>query len=36
MKKHKNDCDLKSCFFCSGCLTEWLPAISGKADGEVG
>ncbi|MES1217275.1 MAG: Crp/Fnr family transcriptional regulator [Bacteroidota bacterium] len=26
MKKSK-PCDLKSCFFCKGCLKEWLPAI---------
>ncbi len=28
MKKSKSGCDLKSCFFCKGCLTEWLPAIN--------
>ena len=28
MKKSKKDCDLKSCFFCKLCLTEWLPAVS--------
>jgi CRP-like cAMP-binding protein len=28
MKKSKNGCDLKSCFFCNGCLKEWLPAVS--------
>ena len=27
MKKSKNECDLKSCFFCRLCLKEWLPAI---------
>ena len=27
MKKSKNDCDLKSCFFCNTCSKEWLPAI---------
>ena len=27
MKKSKNECDLKSCFFCTSCLKEWLPAI---------
>jgi len=27
MKKSKNDCDLKSCFFCKTCSKEWLPAI---------
>jgi CRP-like cAMP-binding protein len=27
MKKSKNGCDLKSCFFCRLCLKEWLPAI---------
>ena len=27
MKKSKNDCDLKSCFFCKSCSKEWLPAI---------
>ncbi|MEO5893174.1 MAG: Crp/Fnr family transcriptional regulator [Ferruginibacter sp.] len=28
MKNNKNDCDLKSCFLCNGCLPEWLPAIA--------
>ncbi|MES2773589.1 MAG: Crp/Fnr family transcriptional regulator [Bacteroidota bacterium] len=28
MKKSKNGCDLKSCFFCRGCLKEWIPAIA--------
>jgi len=27
MKKDKRGCDLKSCFFCKGCLKEWIPAI---------
>ena len=27
MKKSKHDCDLQSCFFCKGCMPEWLPAI---------
>jgi CRP-like cAMP-binding protein len=27
MKNSKKDCDLKSCFFCQGCLKDWLPAI---------
>ena len=27
MKKNKNGCDLNSCFFCKGCLKEWLPAV---------
>lgn len=27
MKKNKNGCDLKSCFFCRLCLQEWAPAI---------
>ena len=27
MKKSKHDCDLKSCFFCTNCLADWLPAI---------
>lgn len=27
MKKLKEGCDLKSCFFCKGCLPEWLPTI---------
>lgn len=27
MKRSKNGCDLKSCFFCRLCLKEWLPAI---------
>jgi len=28
MKIKKNDCDLKSCFLCSCCIPEWLPAIA--------
>lgn len=28
MKRSKQDCDLKSCFFCKLCLKDWLPAIS--------
>ena len=27
MKKSKHDCDLNSCFFCTLCLKDWLPAI---------
>ncbi len=27
---NKKDCDLKSCFLCSLCLPEWLPAIEGN------
>lgn len=27
MKQAKNNCDLKSCFFCTLCLKEWLPAV---------
>ena len=27
MKYSKHNCDLKSCFFCTHCLSEWLPAI---------
>lgn len=27
MKNNKKDCDLHSCFLCSLCLPEWLPAI---------
>jgi CRP/FNR family transcriptional regulator len=27
MKRNKNNCDLKSCSLCTGCLKEWLPAI---------
>ena len=27
MKKSKNDCDLKSCSLCTGCLKEWIPAV---------
>src|SRR3954449_1615698 len=27
MKRNKNDCDLKSCSLCKGCLKEWLPAL---------
>jgi len=28
MKSHKHNCDLSSCFLCSRCLKEWLPAIA--------
>ena len=28
MKRSKQECDLKSCFFCRLCLKEWLPAIN--------
>jgi CRP-like cAMP-binding protein len=28
MKRNKKTCDLKSCTFCTGCLPEWLPAIT--------
>ena len=27
MKKSKHNCDLKSCFLCTLCLKEWVPAI---------
>ena len=27
MKKSKHDCDLNSCFFCTLCLKDWLPAV---------
>lgn len=27
MRKAKVECDLKSCFFCRGCLPEWLAAV---------
>jgi CRP-like cAMP-binding protein len=27
MKKSKHSCDLNSCFFCTLCLRDWLPAI---------
>jgi CRP-like cAMP-binding protein len=27
MKKCKSGCDLKSCFLCSTCLPDWIPAI---------
>lgn len=27
MKRSKNECDLKSCYFCQHTLREWLPAI---------
>lgn len=27
MKKTKHNCDLKSCFFCTQCEKEWIPAI---------
>ncbi|MGG9972594.1 Crp/Fnr family transcriptional regulator [Ferruginibacter sp. SUN002] len=30
MKQSKQGCDLNSCFFCKGCLPEWLPAIDAK------
>lgn len=28
MKKNKQQCDLKSCFLCTLCLREWIPAIA--------
>jgi CRP/FNR family transcriptional regulator len=30
MKKTKKCCDLKSCFFCTQCLPDWLPAIEAQ------
>jgi len=27
MKKSNKGCDLKSCFLCTNCLAEWLPAL---------
>ncbi len=30
MAKHKNDCDLTSCFLCRLCIKEWLPAIDAQ------
>jgi CRP-like cAMP-binding protein len=27
MKNNKQNCDLKSCFLCTLCLKEWLPAV---------
>lgn len=27
MKNSKHDCDLQSCFLCTRCMKEWLPAI---------
>ncbi|MDQ3845921.1 MAG: Crp/Fnr family transcriptional regulator [Bacteroidota bacterium] len=41
MNKQKHNCDLKSCFFCTLCLKEWLPAVDahrktfGFSKGEV-
>lgn len=28
MKDSKHECDLKSCFLCSSCIPDWLPAIA--------
>ncbi|MDQ3844471.1 MAG: Crp/Fnr family transcriptional regulator [Bacteroidota bacterium] len=28
MNKQKHNCDLKSCFFCTLCLKQWLPAVA--------
>lgn len=28
MKNSKHSCDLSSCFLCSGCVKDWLPAIA--------
>lgn len=28
IKESKQQCDLKSCFLCSSCITDWLPAIA--------
>ncbi len=30
MGKHKNDCDLATCFLCRLCIKEWLPAIDAQ------
>src|SRR5882724_7855540 len=30
MGKHKNECDLASCFLCRSCIKEWLPAIDAQ------
>jgi len=30
MAKHKNDCDLTSCFLCRLCIKEWLPAVDAQ------
>jgi CRP-like cAMP-binding protein len=27
-RMNKNECDLKSCFLCSYCLPDWLPAVA--------
>ncbi|HVG16123.1 MAG TPA: Crp/Fnr family transcriptional regulator [Chitinophagaceae bacterium] len=32
MKKSKQACDLKSCFFCTQCLPDWLPAIASNRE----
>jgi len=28
----KNECDLKSCFLCSYCLADWLPAVAANRE----
>jgi CRP-like cAMP-binding protein len=28
----KSDCDLKSCFLCSNCLADWLPAVAANRE----
>lgn len=28
MKDLRKECDLKSCFLCSSCITDWVPAIA--------
>lgn len=28
MKKANHSCDVKSCFLCKGCVTEWLPLVA--------
>jgi CRP-like cAMP-binding protein len=34
MKRANNNCDLKSCFLCKGCLPDWLPAIEAHKKNE--
>jgi CRP-like cAMP-binding protein len=35
MAKRKNICDLKSCFLCMHCLSDWIPVIAARRENHV-